>query len=149
MAEDGIKYAALHNRAEVETFKLVITQPRKSNQTGSSVLTKRDGAINGVHTRLRQEGFDVGDGRRMGIGRPTDKQQWCPDLWVRIPVRERAFVWHAALVDPSTQAENVIREILRNYRYALRRDRDDRALLIVCRDDAAAQTFDNWAMTSP
>ena len=91
----------------------------------------------------------MGDGRRMGIGRPTDKQQWCPDLWVRIPVRERAFVWHAALVDPSTQAENVIREILRNYRHALRRDRDDRALLIVCRDDAAAQTFDNWAMTLP
>ena len=141
VTEDGIKYAALHNRAEVETIKLVITQPPKSNQMGSSVLTKRDDAINGFHSRLRQEGFDVGDGRRMGIGRPTDKQRWFPDLWVRIPARERAFVWHAVVVDPSSRAENTIREILQHYRYAVRKSRDDKPLLVVCRDDAAALVF--------
>lgn len=138
----GVAYMADHNNIPVQEMKGLLTLAPRPGQPPSTVRTKRTTAIGEVRTRFNRAGFQVFDGRRMGVGLPTDKSQWCPDLWVRIPAGARKLVWHAVVVDPSTQADSGILEMLRGYRRAARRDRDERPLLMVCRDNAAAHRFE-------
>ena len=142
VSDGGVEYAAAHSGIGTEEMKRSVSLAPRRGALPSTVRTKRVKAISEMDKRFRQSGFEVFDGRRMGIGRPADKQPWHPDLWVPIPASGRRPVWHAVLVDPSTQADSTIREILRNYRSAARRDPDNRPLLVVCRDDAVAQLFD-------
>ena len=142
VSDGGVVYLATHSGTTPRDMKGLLTLAPKPRSTIGTARAKRRKAISEIRARFREEGFDVFDGRRMGMGRPTGKQQWHPDLWVPIPGGARRSVWHAVVVDPSTQADGVIREFLRSYWYSARRDRDDRALLVVCRDDAAAQLFD-------
>lgn len=138
----GVAYMADHNCIPVREMKNQLTLAPRPGQPPSTVRAKRTTAIGEVRTRFNQAGFQVFDGRRMGVGRLTDKRQWYPDLWVSIPAGARKLVWHAVVVDPSTQADSGILETLRGYRHAAQRDRDERPLLVVCRDNAAARRFD-------
>ena len=142
VSERGVSYLAAHNGIAQKELKGALTVAPKPGELIPTVQEKRRKAINDLRTRFGQVGWEVFDGRRMGVGRPTDKRQWYPDLWVRIPAAQGKYVWNAVLVDPSMQADSMIRNVLREIRYATQREKENRALLVVCRDDAAAQLFD-------
>ena len=138
ISEGGVAYLADHSGIAVKEVKGLLTLAPKPGELRSTVRMKRRKAIGETRTRFAKEGFFVADGRQMGIGGLNTRRQWHPDLWVSIPTDKQGVVWHAVVVDPSSQSENVLGEILRNYRDAHRRDKQNWPLLVVCRDETAA-----------
>ena len=139
----GIAKVARHNRSHFQSVKRLIASVPASGRTNTPILDKRDRAVNQAHRRFQAEGFGVYNGRRMGIGRFGNSRPWYPDLWVDIqaePVSCQA-VLHAVLVDPSTQLPSAIKTILRDCRNAWELGQEEFPLLVLARDEAAAEHF--------
>ena len=136
----GVAEVARHNRSHFQSVKRLIASAPASGRTNTPILDKRDRAVNQAHRHFQAEGFGVYNGRRMGIGLLG---QWFPDLWVNIRAESVGHkpVWHAVLVDPSTRSLNAIKTILRDYRSAWILDPEEFPLLVIARDEVAAEHF--------
>lgn len=141
LAGGGINRIARYNRSHHQAVTKSITPAPAPGGAKSVILDKHDDAVNKVVRRFQDKGFDVWDGRRMGIGAVADPELWFPDLWVNIDALRDRSVLHAVRVDPSTQSGNPAKEIVRDYRRAASRDPVDRPLLLIARDAAAAELF--------
>ena len=139
----GVATVARQNRRHHQSVRPLVTQAPASGGTPAPVLEKRDTAINRVHQRFQSEGFRVGDGRRLGIGPLTSLRPCFPDLWVEIAldVDRGPFVLHAVLVDPSVESESAIKTRLRDFRGAYLTDPEERPLLVIARNETAAERF--------
>ena len=143
VANDGFTAIARHDRNHYQSVRGSVLQAPASGKTKTPMLEKRDKAVNQVYLRFQDDGCDVADGRRMGIGGLRDQAPWFPDLWVDIPAdaRNDTMVLHAVLVDPSTRSESAVKAILREFRSAKNRDPQEPPLLVIARDETAAELF--------
>lgn len=143
VSKDGFTAIARHNRNHHQSVKPRVTQAPVSNKTKALVIEKRDKAINLVYRRFQEDGLDVWDGRRMGVGALTDSAPWFPDLWVNIraDAGRHRFVLHAVLVEPSAHSESAVKTRLRDFRTAYLMDPEERPLLVVARNETAAERF--------
>ena len=139
--DGGITFIARHNQNRHQTVRKSITLAPAPDEAHSAIQEKHDGAVNKVLRRFRNKGFDVWDGRRMGIGAVEDPKPWFPDLWVNIHAVRDQFILHAVRVDPSTRCETRAKEIIREYRRAASSDPVRRPLLLIARDAAVADLF--------
>ena len=139
----GFTAIARHNRSHHQSVKPRVTQAPVSNKTKAPVIEKRDKAVNLVYRRFQEDGLDVWDGRRMGVGALTDTAPWFPDLWVNIraDAGRHRFVLRAVLVEPSTHSESAVKIILRVFRSAQKEDPQKPPLLVIARDEAGAELF--------
>ncbi len=143
LTDQGAAALARQNRIHHQSVRPLVTRAPASGTTPAPVLQKRDASINQVHQRFQGEGFRVRDGRRLGIGPLRYLPPWFPDLWVEIAldVDRGPFVLHAVLVDPSVESESAIKTRLRDFRSAYLMDPEERPLLVIARNETAAERF--------
>ena len=141
--KDGITEIARHSRNRFQSVKGLVSPAPASGQAKAPILDKRETAVNQVHRHFKLSGFAVADGRRMGIGALNDPTPWFPDLWVSIPAEpvSHKAVLNAVLVEPSTRSDSAAKTIIRDYRSANIHDPQEHPLLVIARDEAAADLF--------
>ena len=107
----------------------------------SPIVEKRYNAVNRVYARFKAEHYGVLNGRRMAVGGSNSPEPWFPDLWIVVPGIRNLPVISPVMVDPSTQCENVIKEILRGYRRAISSDPHDWTLFVVAKNQKVVESF--------
>ena len=137
----GITKIAHHNMNHYQTVSSVVTHAPVPAVPNSPIVEKRYNAVNRVYARFKAEHYGVLNGRRMAVGGSNSPESWFPDLWIVVPGIRNLLVFHPVLVDPSTQSENVIKEILREYRRAKSGDPHDWTLFVVAKNQKVVESF--------
>ena len=97
--------------------------------------------MNRVYARFKADHYGVLNGHRMAIGGANSPEPRFLDLWIVVPGIRNLLVILPVLVHPSTQCENVIKEILREYRLAISSDPRDWTLFVVAKNQKVVESF--------
>ena len=138
---NGITKVAHHNMNYYQTVSSVVTHAPDTGGPNAPIVEKRYNAVNRVYGRLKAEDCDVLNGRRMAVGGSNNPEPWFPDLWVVVRGTHVRPVLSPVLIDSSTQRENVIKEILREYRGAISGDPHDWTLFVVAKNQKVVESF--------
>ena len=138
---NGITRIAHHNMNYYQTVSSVVTHAPGTAVRNSPIVEKRYNAVNRVYARFKADRYGVLNGRRMAIGGANSPEPWFPDLWIVVPGIRNLPVISPVLVHPSTQCENVIKEILREYRLAISGDPHDWTLFVVAKNQKVVESF--------
>ena len=141
VGNNGITKITHHNMNYYQTVSSVVTHAPVPGVPNSPIVEKRYNAVNRVYARFKAEHYGVLNGRRMAVGGSNSPEPWFPDLWIVVPGIRNLPVISPVMVDPSTQSENVIKEILRGYRRAISSDPHDWTLFVVAKNQKVVESF--------